>query len=610
MRSLRLASCVVVAALLVASAPSVARADAPEEATPTPVAPADAGAATPPATAPKLPADATTPPSAEVRRAEARALFDSGLAHFDRGESSAALADFLRSREIFSTRSATKNAAVCLRKEGRFDEALDLFEDLLRSFPDLPAADRAFAEREIADLRGAVGAVDVTRAEPGATIVVDGRTRGAYPPSAPLRVPAGSHVVRVYKDGFVPFERRVDVAGRQVLVVDAKLERLTRGGRLEVTESSGESVEVLVDNVVVGRAPWQGTLAVGQHTVALRGEGDLGSPPAGATVRLDDVTRLNLSAEHLDASLRVAPVPAVAMVSIDGVVVGQGVWEGKLRGGAHKIEVAADGFLPQARDVRLGDHERLVAQVALERDPSSVLWRAHRVARVFVEIDGGPALGLAFGGDVRDGCTGGCTAKIPFGLGFTVHGGYETASGFAFALDAGYLLLSAGTTSRATALFPKGLAPDNGTTDDLLALRGVRVGPSVAYRLGEEIPVTFRVGAGVFFGTAEDGRTGTFATADGTSFPVSVSESSRAVYAYLAPEARVGFRIWSRLEANAGVALLVLGALDRPTWVDKQRVHVGPPGAQGDGLGGFGSQSMAGGFLLATTPSVGLHYAF
>src|SRR5207237_152698 len=81
---------------------------------------------------------------ADDRREQARALFESGLAHFDRGESSAALADFLRSRELFPTRSATKNAAVCLRKEGRLDEALDMLEELLRAFADLPPADRAF----------------------------------------------------------------------------------------------------------------------------------------------------------------------------------------------------------------------------------------------------------------------------------------------------------------------------------------------------------------------------------------------------------------------------------------------------------------------------------
>ena len=94
--------------------------------------------------------------------AQARAAFESGLAHFDRGETSAALADFLRSRELHPTRTATLNAAVCLRKENRFDESLELYEELLRSFPNLDAKERAFATKEMAELKPLVGAIDFT----------------------------------------------------------------------------------------------------------------------------------------------------------------------------------------------------------------------------------------------------------------------------------------------------------------------------------------------------------------------------------------------------------------------------------------------------------------
>jgi hypothetical protein len=118
-------------------------------------------------------------------------------------------------------------------------------------------------------------------------------------------------------------------------------------------------LDVLVDNVAVGQTPWERTLAVGRHTVALRGDADDGTPPETAEVRLRDVTHVSLAAEPLDASLRVAPEPASALVAVDGVTVGHGVWEGKLKSGAHKIEVAARPRrrLPRAlgRDVRARD---------------------------------------------------------------------------------------------------------------------------------------------------------------------------------------------------------------------------------------------------------------
>src|SRR6185436_3959720 len=94
------------------------------------------------------------------RKEDARNHFEIGLTHFDREEYSAALAEFLESRRLFSTRSATKNAAICLRKEKRFDESLEMFESLLRDFPNLPAGDRDLAEREIGELKRSVGTVE------------------------------------------------------------------------------------------------------------------------------------------------------------------------------------------------------------------------------------------------------------------------------------------------------------------------------------------------------------------------------------------------------------------------------------------------------------------
>ena len=92
---------------------------------------------------------------------------------------------------------ATKNAAICLRKVGRFDEALDLFEALLRDFPDLAQSDRELAEREVRELEASVGTLQLVDAPAGASVGVDGVDRGRTPLAAPLRVAAGAHVVKV-----------------------------------------------------------------------------------------------------------------------------------------------------------------------------------------------------------------------------------------------------------------------------------------------------------------------------------------------------------------------------------------------------------------------------
>jgi hypothetical protein len=115
-----------------------------------------------------------------------------------------------------------------MRHEERFDEALDLFEALLRDYPDLAPADRALAEREIADLSLHVGSLAIEGAEAGARIVVDSRERGVFPLAAPLRLAVGSHVVRVSKVGFSPLERTIEIASGRATGIDAKLDPTPR----------------------------------------------------------------------------------------------------------------------------------------------------------------------------------------------------------------------------------------------------------------------------------------------------------------------------------------------------------------------------------------------
>lgn len=185
----------------------------------------------PPSAPSAQPAPSAAPSSAPVpasqdREAEARDRFQKGVKLFHAGVLGAALAEFLASRELYPTRSSTENAAVCLKKLGRFDEALDLYEILLRDFPDLPEPNKTSAQRALTELQGLVGSIEVTGAEPGAALAIDGRSRGELPSIGPLRVPAGTHVVRVHKEGFEPFEARVDVAGGATVRMEAKLRAL------------------------------------------------------------------------------------------------------------------------------------------------------------------------------------------------------------------------------------------------------------------------------------------------------------------------------------------------------------------------------------------------
>jgi hypothetical protein len=534
--------------LVLATAPVLALAQ-PAKPTPpsvnaggTPAPPAAPPAAAPPAAPPvdASPPAADAPPPAvpdESKRAEAKAHFERGLTLLQEEAWAAALAEFLSSRELYPTRAATNNAAIALRKLQRFDESLDMFETLLRDYPNMPPGDRTLAQRAVAELRELTGTIEITGAEPGAAIVVSGQARGDYPPISPLRVSAGTHLVRVFKEGFEPFEARADVAGGQTQRIVAKLVPLTASGRLKVAERSGRALTVLVDNVTVGVTPWEGSLSVGSHTVTLRGKDRAGTQPVAALVKPRELTALTLVAEELDAALRVDPTPPGATVVIDSVPVGHGVWVGWLKSGSHRVEVGSEGFLPVTRQVQLQRGGREIVAVQLDRDPNSALWK--KPSRWVIEVTAAGAVVPSFGG-VAGACTGSCSTSVGAGaLGF-FHAGYQLGSGVGFGVAAGYLFAAQSVTGRATQLVPYSSngqpPPQQGTADDQLRLSAFLGGLSVFYHLGDKVPVLFRLGAGAMVGQVRDQRSGTFTAANGASYHAyPVVDFERATYFYLDP---------------------------------------------------------------------------
>ncbi len=565
-------------------------------------------ASAPPASAqrgkPKpAPATAPEPDPSSDKKEEAKARFERGMTLFDRKLWDAALAEFLESRAAYPTRANTQNAAIALKNLNRFDEALDMFDALVREFPNLTDKDRQLIEKEMDELRALVGSIEVKTSVDGAQVTIDGRDRGATP-LAPIRVAAGSHVVRVYREGFAPFEKRIDVAGRAAAVVEPRLEGLAQSGRLSVTESSGAEADVVVDGIVIGRTPWQGLVAVGDHVVYLRGTGDLGTQPANATVRINQVTPIVLALEKLDSSLRIEPTPSGASVAIDGVGVGSGLWDGRLRRGRHTVEVAQQGFLPRSQTVELspGKAERLA--VLLERDPNSPLWRAERVPRIFAELVPSFPLALLLGGDVADSGS----ASVPLGVTGRAHLGYQLPTGLAISIDAGYMYIGRMIEDRDTVLRPVGKAESRGLATDRLSLRGLLLGASaqtIKEPLGPKMPVVFRLGVGAFIASARDGRSGTFAAPEGAVNVTPVRTSTDVVYLYVAPEARIGYRLSDHVMVSAGAELLVMVAFKEPQWDTRSGAVLGS-----QGLASYPAQSFFGSTMLLLQPGISARYDF
>lgn len=531
---------------------------------------------------------------AKDARTEARERFEKGVGFFEEGAWDAALAEFLESRRLFPTRVATNDAALCLRRLGRNDEALALFEALVAEFPNAP--DRAAVERQIAQLRAIVGSITIQNDafSAGASVTVDDRARGVLPLPRPLRVSAGSHVVRVYKEGFLPHEARVEVAGGATVDLPLRLVALTQVGRLRVAESSGASLEVVVDGNVVGKTPWEGALAPGGHVVFLRGDGDRGTEPARADVPLGSVAALDLRAERLGGLVRVEAMPAQALITIDGVAVGRGPWEGRLRATRHRFSAAADDYLAQSTDVTLTEGRREVAQLKLEPDLESPAWARALPSHLFVDASFGGALVPVTGG-IADG------GGLPVGVLANARIGYEFGSGLSLRANVGYLGFGTTVEGRATTVnLP---APNHDQrTNHALGARAVVLGLGVGIHRGKALRWTVGLDAGVALGSVSDERNGAFRTvvvAQGTPYEVSQESRSGASWLYVGPELRVAMPIGRAFEVGLGLTGLLLKSLGEARWDPKPFEFP----ASRDGAGSFERESLLGTTQVVVVPS-------
>jgi len=572
------------------------------------------------------------PPDPEAQKKEtAKQRFLKGLELSRTENLDAALVEFLAANEIHPTRAATLNAARTLLQLKRYVEALEMYQMLVQKFSaDLQPSEKKALDDVLAKLQAYIGELVVSSNQPGTTVIVDGQERGSTPLSQPVRVNAGTHSLRAYKEGFVPFETQIMVAGGTKKAVQATLKPLTRSGRILVTEAGGGVFDVVVDGAVVGKTPWEGVLAVGTHTVLLRGEDQMGSPPTSAELKENATTSLTLRAQKLDAQIRVEPTPANARVAVDGVTIGNGVWQGQMTNDKHRIEVFAPGFLGFGRDVTIlpGKTENLVA--VLKRNPDDPMWGGFR-PHIYAEAMAGLAVAPSFGGSADEACTGSCSS-LPLGMIAGLRGGYALARGLGLELTVGFLTMRETMTRTQTATADPHVQSLVSTDwQDATRITGPLAAISASYQFLDKTPLTVRVLAGAARVKATFGNGGTFAgrsrdpnnASQTGSFrvPFDLKEEEPNLWVPLVgPEVRFGVRFSDSFLVDVGMAALFMfpAATDRKKFDGTVRSYAitGSPGTYPDGTPipqpgevelpperGFGT-------IVALTPSIAARYDF
>lgn len=500
----RTASRVIVSAACLALAPTLASAQG---------VPSPAGSA------------ATPPASPDLDRA--KDLFRKGVELMKAGDMERALDHFLRSRAIVPSVPNTMNAAICLDRLERADEALDLYEQLLTELgPKLEEDDRRAVTQSMTALRRRVGSVDVSANVDG-TLVIDGRKRGTLPLTGPVRVLPGRHVVRVIKDGYAPAEARTDVKVGESALVDLKLEPLTASGRLSVIDDAATpGLEVLVDGAPVGVAPWEGVLAPGRHLVSLRGK-DSGTAPIAATVLVGQTVPVHVRAQPIGQPIRLETDPPDAALTLDGVLLGKGAWQGRLPLGAHLVEAAEEGYVTE--HAHLDGAARGTITIKLPVDGKHPRWRTANESKIRIEAHGGYLFGGTLGSTAESSCPDTCTNQSkPSGVLVGIRGGYVLPSGLVPEVGIGYLHVS---TSLVRTVGPVPADDYSYRFADSISVSGPYASAGLGWNLGlgSTIELEPRLTLGAFFARSRDSIDGQLVRSGDPSVPVDVAGNGQGV---------------------------------------------------------------------------------
>lgn len=539
----------------------------------------------------------------------AKELFRQGNELRKTGDCTAAVVLYLRSRQLVASSANTMNSAFCLHQLHRDDEALELYEELIARFSaDLSDEDRRVIAPAMAELRRDLSQLEISSNAEG-VVVVDGRMRGRLPLLVPLRVRPGRRLVRILADGFETFETTIDVEPKKSATIDARLVRITRGGRVELECPDLPGADVSIDGALLGACPFRGTLPAGPHLVWIR-KLERGSEPQRIEVVTGQTTRVSIQSGALGPELRVTVEPSTAELSMNGIPLGRGSFRAALFSGAHEIRAEEPGYRATTFAIdgaRGGD-----VVLRLRIDPAHPRWAKPRPPSpgdFSLGLDAGPLFFIANGGAPAEACGDGCSRDAPIGASVVAHGAWTSRVGVGASVDVGYRFAETGVAGRPIDLHPIGLAPltDPGAIDESTRTSLFVVGLSAHYRRRGRIGWETRLGAGFGVGGLDEDRAGTFVSSSGASFEASQRASQRINLVYVEPAVRIGYGLGAGIELSLALAGLFEIPFTRPTWDNTSIVPTSnDPASRGDGGAIFDTEALMGHARFGLVPTLGV----
>ena len=280
--------------------------------------------------------------------AAAQALWDDAMRLMSNGspEWDKAAAKFQEAYDVSKNPKVLFNVGVCERNLQHYARAIAKFkQELAEGASKLTPQEKADTQATIDALQRYVSTIEILTTEADASVFIDDQKVGQTP-IAPVPADVGQpHVVRVEKDGFLPFEKRdVRLTSTASTKVTVELEPKDKRSEVEITGSGAQGASIFVDGIDRGPAPFKGIVDVGAHTFEARQAGFDNSARREEVVYKQRLKlELPMVRSVTTGRVRIESVDG-ATIELDGKVVGMTFWEGTIEMGTHTLAARKDGY--------------------------------------------------------------------------------------------------------------------------------------------------------------------------------------------------------------------------------------------------------------------------
>jgi hypothetical protein len=263
-------------------------------------------APSPPAQNPPAPSAPAAPvaPLAESLQGSARADYAGARILYEDGDYAGAYTKLESAYLASKDPRLLWNMAACEKALRHYANVINLLERYLKEGGAVIGTDERQATHELVEtVREFVNELRLDVQPAGVDVYLDGVKAATTPLAGPLRVDMGKRKLRFQKQGFIPHETEMDLAGGKSLELSVQLQAEVHEGTLRIM--SDPSAVISIDGHVVSTGQWVGTLPSGTHSVYVSAEGKL---PYKAEVAIKDrdtaSLHVNLQDEQRHPGLR------------------------------------------------------------------------------------------------------------------------------------------------------------------------------------------------------------------------------------------------------------------------------------------------------------------